>query len=145
MSNDVKDRLDLKALVDRFSVLADEKDVDTQITLFTEDATVDSFMGDHLISSLRGRDQIHDAFSSFLAGFTAVYHANAQQVVDVHGDAASGTSYCQVVLVRTDAGKVVISYQGVRYEDTYHRVDGSWLIAARVARFAYSDVREVGR
>ena len=39
-SNDVQDQLALKRLVDTFSNLADVKDVDSQILLFTEDAEV---------------------------------------------------------------------------------------------------------
>jgi hypothetical protein len=42
----MEDQAALKNLVDTFSNLADVKDVDRQVLLFTEDATVESRTGD---------------------------------------------------------------------------------------------------
>ena len=42
----LEDQAALKNLVDTFSNLADVKDIDRQILLFTEDATVESRTGD---------------------------------------------------------------------------------------------------
>ena len=63
----LEDRAALKSLVDTFSNLADAKDVQAQLLLFTEDATIDSYVGGQLTSSLKGRDQIGHAFSAYLA------------------------------------------------------------------------------
>lgn len=57
----LEDRAALKALVDAFSILADQKDVQKQTLLFTEDATVESHPAGQSVSSLRGRQQIGDA------------------------------------------------------------------------------------
>lgn len=38
--NEIEDRIAIKNLVDTFSVLADVKDIKTQVLLFTENATV---------------------------------------------------------------------------------------------------------
>src|SRR5688572_33419877 len=89
----LEDRAALKALVDTFSILADQKDVQKQLLLFTEDATVESRTGATPGTPLRGRKQIGDAFSGFLANFQTVYHINGQQAVDLRGDRATGTSY----------------------------------------------------
>lgn len=40
----IEDKLALKDLVDTFSVLADQKETQAQTLLFTEDATVSSYM-----------------------------------------------------------------------------------------------------
>nr|WP_205960418.1 nuclear transport factor 2 family protein [Ramlibacter henchirensis] len=66
----VEDRAALKTLVDTFSNLADAKDVKSQVLLFTEDATVDSYVGGALTSSLKGREQIGQRFGEYLANFT---------------------------------------------------------------------------
>ena len=51
------DQLALKKLVDTFSNLADVKDVNSQMDLFTEDAEVHSKAGEH-VSVMKGKEQI---------------------------------------------------------------------------------------
>jgi ketosteroid isomerase-like protein len=139
----LEDRAALKALVDTFSILADRKDVQRQLLLFTEDATVESRTGGAPGSPLRGRKQIGDAFSGFLANFQTVYHINGQQAVDLHGDRATGTSYCLVVLIGNENGKAIKTTMGVTYDDEYVRRGGTWLIAKRVSHFTWRDREEM--
>jgi hypothetical protein len=87
----LEDRAALKALVDTFFILADEKEVQKQVLLFTEDATVESRTGGTPGTPLKGRKQIGDAFSAFLANFQTVYHMNGQQAVTLDGDRATFT------------------------------------------------------
>ena len=133
----LEDRAALKSLVDTFSNLADAKDVQGQLLLFTEDATVDSYVGGRLTSSLKGREQIGQTFSAFLAQFDTVYHQNGQQTVELSGDRAKGTAYSLVVLIGMANGKQVRTTSGVTYEDEYVRRDGRWLIAKRTSRFVW--------
>jgi hypothetical protein len=139
----IEDRAALKALVDTFSNLADAKDVKSQVLLFTEDATVDSYVGGALTSSLKGREQIGQRFAEYLANFNAVYHHSGQQTVDIRGDRATGVSYCFVVLVATKDGKTTTTSSGVTYNDEYVRRGGNWLIAKRTSHFVWRDLREV--
>lgn len=44
----VEDRADLRTLIDTFAILADRKEIQEQVLLFTEDATVDSYVGGYL-------------------------------------------------------------------------------------------------
>jgi hypothetical protein len=141
----LEDRATLKALVDTFSVLADRKDVQQQTLLFTEDATVDSYSGGQLVSSLKGRKEIGDTFGAYLAGFTSVYHMNGQQTLALDGDRATGTSYCLVVLIGPENGKTIKQTSGVYYDDEYVRRGGKWLIARRVSHFAWRDRDEVAQ
>ncbi|MBU3201075.1 nuclear transport factor 2 family protein [Clostridium estertheticum] len=62
----MKDKMELKELVDIFSIYADQKDVEAQVTLFTEDAEVKSYVNSQLVSDLKGRKQIGDVFAQFL-------------------------------------------------------------------------------
>jgi ketosteroid isomerase-like protein len=139
----LEDRAALKALVDTFSILADQKDVQRQLLLFTEDATVESRSGGAPGTPLRGRKQIGDAFSGFLANFQTVYHINGQQAVDLRGDRATGTSYCLVVLIGNENGKTIKTTMGVTYDDEYVRRGGAWLIAKRVSHFTWRDREEM--
>ncbi|WP_313392160.1 nuclear transport factor 2 family protein [Sphingobium yanoikuyae] len=139
----LEDEAALKRLVDTFSNLADRKDIDTQVTLFTEDATVDSWVDGKKGSSLKGRAELASAFGGFLAQFSTVYHMNGQQTVTIQGDEATGTAYCLVVLVSQSDGKTIRRTSGVRYDDRYERRNGQWLIAARTSHFEWTAIEEL--
>jgi hypothetical protein len=139
----LEDRAAIKQLVDRFSVLADVKKTQEQTLLFTEDATVSTTVNGQVVSSLRGRPQIGNAFATFLAPFDTVYHANAQLDLTLHGDTASGISYCMVTLIGPENGKRVKTSMLVTYNDSYVKQGGRWLIADRKSTFVTREQEEV--
>ena len=135
---EIADRMALKDLVDTFSNLADTKEIDKQVQLFTEEAEVTSYQGDKQTSHLKGRKELAERFRAFLDQFTTVYHINGQQTVKIDGDKATGIAYAQVVLVSEKNGKRTMLTQGVRYSDEYERQDGKWLISKRISHFEWS-------
>ena len=140
---DIKDRLELKKLVDTFSNLADTKEIDKQVLLFTEDATVQSIQNGVPGTKYTGRKEIGDAFSQYLALFETVYHINGQQTVEINEDIATGINYCQVVLIRNENGKKIKNTSGVRYQDTYKKINGKWYISDRKSNFMWRTVEEI--
>src|SRR5688572_11949819 len=68
----IEDRIALKELVDVFSNLADQKDVEKQLLLFTENASVTSVFNGQSGEPMVGRKQIGEAFSNFLGNFEMV-------------------------------------------------------------------------
>lgn len=136
---DIEDRIALKNLVDTFSILADVKDVKTQVLLFTENAIVESFRNGQAGSKLVGRGQIEDAFSGFLKNFEIVYHINGQQSIVLDGNKASGISYCAVTLIGEENGKKMKMVMGVYYNDDYVRENGKWLIKHRKSNFQFTE------
>ncbi|MCP1661237.1 nuclear transport factor 2 family protein [Neisseria perflava] len=140
----IQDRFDIKYVVDHFSNLADEKNVADQLPLFTEDAVVETYIDGELFASANGREAIGKVFSDYLALFDKVYHLNGQQTVELNGDSAEGVSYCQVALTHEKDGKPMMLSHYVRYNDSYRRVNGQWLIAKRVAHFLISEDRVMG-
>ena len=141
----LEDRAALRKVVDMVSVLADRKDVATQMTFFTENAVLQSTAAGGQTMTLTGRKQIGDAFTAYLATFETVYHTNGQQTVDIQGDKATGTTYCQAVLISNENGKRFRNISGVQYDDEYVRRGETWLIAKRVSRFAWTDRTEVAQ
>ncbi len=133
----------MKHLVDTFSNLADQKDVQRQILLFTEDAAVESITDGKSSSVLKGREQIGKAFAAYLANFETVYHINGQQTVDLRGDTATGRSYCLVVLIAVENGKRIKHTSGVYYNDEYVRRGNAWFISKRVSHFTWRDREEM--
>ena len=134
----LSDRQALKTLVDTFSNLADVKDVEHQLDLFTDDAEVHSIGGSQVFVS-KGKKAIGKAFADYLALFDVVYHLNGQQTVELDGDRAEGTSYCFVTLI----GDGKKNQSGVRYHDTYVRQNGRWLIQRREAHFMFTVVDNI--
>ena len=130
-----EDVLALKKLVDTFSNLADVKDVKSQMDLFTEDAEVISKTANQTFHT-KGKKEIEKSFADYLALFDIVYHLNGQQTVDINGDQATGTSYCFVTLI----GKGKMNQSGVRYNDTYVKQNGKWLIKKRESNFTFTSV-----
>lgn len=135
---EIADRIALKSLVDTFSNLADTKEIDEQVQLFTEDAEVISYQGEKQTSHLKDRKELAERFKAFLDQFTTVYHINGQQTVKIDGDKATGIAYAQVVLVSEKDGKKTMRTQGVRYNDEYERKNGKWLISRRISHFEWS-------
>jgi len=142
---ELRDRVALKELVDQFSILADKKDVHTQVQLFTPDATLESVVNGKSAGILKGRDQLERTFAPFLAPFQTVYHFNGQQSVTIDGDKATGISYCMVTLIGTQNGKRIRTTMGVHYEDDFVRDNGHWLIAKRKSVFDWQDRQEMAQ
>ena len=141
---EVQDRVALKELVDNFSILADKKDVHTQVQLFTADATLEPVVNGKSTGVLKGRDQMERTFGPFLNTFQTVYHFNGQQTLTLDGDKASGISYCTVTLIGLQNGKRVRTTMGVHYQDEFVRENGRWLIAKRTSIFDWQDRQEMG-
>ncbi|PLK73145.1 bile acid 7-alpha-dehydratase [Rhizobium sp. TH135] len=136
----LEDIAELKRLVDTFSNLADDRKVREQTFLFTEDGIVETWFGETPLPPLKGRKQIEESWTPFLAGFEAIYHMNGQFVADIKGDEATAVHYCTVELISSQGGSKVRNSNGVIYNDSYVRQDGKWLIAKRVARFTWRDM-----
>ncbi|WP_109078280.1 nuclear transport factor 2 family protein [Aggregatibacter kilianii] len=135
----------IKELVDTFSNLADEKNVAAQGPLFAEDAHVTTYIGGELFADMTGRAEIVNVFTHFLANFKTVYHLNGQLTIsNLTETSADAITYCHVVLVEEKDGKEMMHNHHVRYNDSYAKVNGEWLIKRRIANFMISDSREVG-
>jgi hypothetical protein len=143
--NELENLRALSELVDNFSILADKKEVQKQTLLFTEDATVDSYVNGKLVSSLTGTKEIGDAFENFLKNFETVYHFNGQHVVSINGNKAGGTLYCLVDLISSENGKKIKNASGVSYQDEYVYENGQWLIAKRTSTFVWQDRKELNQ
>lgn len=140
----IEDKMAIKEVVDVFSNLADTKEIDEQVMLFTEDGIVESISNGQSSSRLVGREQLKQAFSSFLANFHTVYHQNGQQSIEeLTENTAMAISYCRVILVGEQDGKQMKTTLYTRYMDEFVKMDGKWLIKHRKSNFMWREVEEV--
>ncbi|WP_146896500.1 nuclear transport factor 2 family protein [Adhaeribacter aerolatus] len=139
----IEDKMAIKYVVDEFSNLADTKEIDKQVLLFTTDGVVESISNGQPGSPLKGRDQLKQAFSGFLANFHTVYHQNGQQTITLQGDKAEATSYCRVILVGKQNDKEMKTTLYTIYKDSFVKKNGKWLIKHRTSNFVHREVAEV--
>jgi len=135
----IADKLLLKELVDTVSILGDKKDFQAQVQLFTADALSETFAGGKSILKLKGREEMAQAFDDFLKDFDTVYHFNGQQVLNIIGDTATGTCYCQIKLIGNEEGKKTSTTIGAIYQDEYLRENDRWFIDKRIGTFEWQE------
>ncbi|GAC1384091.1 MAG: hypothetical protein NVSMB45_11920 [Ginsengibacter sp.] len=139
----IEDKMVIKYVVDEFSNLADTKEIDKQVLLFTTDGIVTSISNGQEGAPLKGREQLKQAFSGFLANFHTVYHQNGQQTINLQGDKAEATSYCRVILVGKQNEKEMKTTLYTIYKDNFVKENGKWLIKHRTSNFVHREVEEV--
>lgn len=142
-SEDLKDRMALKQLVDRVSILGDRKDFHAQVQLFSENAISETFADGKEILKLKGRKEMEIAFESFLSDIETVYHFNGQHDITINGNTAHGTCYCLITLIGHENGKKIKTTIGAIYQDDYVKEQNNWLIARRTGNFQWQEKREV--
>lgn len=138
----IEDKMAIKYVVDEFSNLADTKEIDKQVLLFTEDGEVETVTNGQS-NILKGREQLKQAFTRFLSNFHTVYHQNGQQTINLQGDKAEATNYCRVILVGKQNDKEMKTTLYVIYNDSFVKVNGKWLLKHRTSNFVHREVEEV--
>lgn len=139
----IEDKMAIKYVVDEFSNLADTKEIDKQVLLFTEDGVVVSISNGQPGAPLKGREQLKQAFSGFLSNFHTVYHQNGQQTINLQGNKAEAISYCRVILVGKQNEKEMKTTLYTIYKDSFVKENGKWLIKHRTSNFVYREVAAV--
>lgn len=134
-------KLELRELVDAYSNLGDEKKLEEQMSLLTPDYRYTVYMGDQVVSDVSGTEQLLEEFKGHAALVKRYFSINAQHTVEVDGDTATGVAYSQLKMVRDQDGKEVITDYSVKYDDTYVRQNGTWLIKTRIAHFIIIEAR----
>lgn len=133
----VQDRLDLQELIARYSIARDDRDIDTLINLFTEDAVFE-----RAGRSVVGKQEICSFFLASMSRYDLTTHTTHAQVLDpVSAIAVAGTvtGHAELVL---DGQLVVASY---RYADEYKKEQQGWRLARRSLSFLYAmPVEEMG-
>lgn len=140
---EVEDRILLKELIDRISLLGDKKDFKNQVQLFTENAVSETLLGGAVILKLQGRKAMEEAFGEFLKDIKTIYHFNGQQVLSIDEKKATGKCYCMITLIGMEAGKKIRTNIGAVYDDEYVWIENHWLIARRIGNFEWQVKDEI--
>lgn len=134
--SDLQDRVALRELVDRYASGVDHRDSAAVAALFTEDGVLAIHLPgeDTPRRTHRGRTAIAATMDG-LRRFRVTSHVVANQLLEVgDDDRATGETYCTAhhVYDTDDGPRMYVMW--IRYEDTFVRVDGRWLVAERRLR-----------
>jgi hypothetical protein len=140
---ELADRLAIRELFDAYAHCADRRDAEGQKSLFAENTHFVVYMngqGTEPTQVLDGREALTPVFDA-LNNYQATMHFNGQSTVVIDGDRATGESYCIAHHLFTDGGerKLMIAY--LRYQDTFAKIDGTWLFAERNLYVDWTETR----
>ncbi len=130
----------IRRLKQGYARLADEDfDPVGLSNLFTEDATWHS---DEMGYHLEGREKIHAFFVPGAEMYPFSLHYMLGEIIDVDDNGIDATGSWYVWVPLTVKGRA--AFLAATYDDTYKKVDGSWLIAASNVHLAFFTSYEEG-
>jgi ketosteroid isomerase-like protein len=147
VTDEVADRLAIRALVDAYAHGVDRRDPEGVAALFTDDGVLAIYEGDPSETQparvRRGRGEIATALER-LSRYRVTTHFLGQHSVELAVGAATGETYCMAHhLSEVDGGVLRDRVLAIRYLDRFVRVDGVWRIAERVLVTDWADDRAV--
>lgn len=126
-------RNDIENLITRYCIACDDRQLETLLSLFTDDAYFGHVDG---VRGKSGRDGVRDHYVTSLGAMGPSYHWTHDRLIEVDpadANQASGTVLAHCETSNGDTGYVA----AIRYNDRYRRVDGQWKFAWRGYQFLY--------
>jgi ketosteroid isomerase-like protein len=131
---DLRARLELRALVEEYAAAGDAFDNDRYAACFTVDA---EFVTTTPAMVVRGRDEI-GRIPDINGVFEQTFHAVHNHHVEIHGDTATGITSCTARhLLRRDDGTFEVILTPIRYRDEYLRTEEGWKFTRREILFTW--------
>ncbi|WP_137626481.1 nuclear transport factor 2 family protein [Lactiplantibacillus pingfangensis] len=131
-----EEKISLDKLVNRWTVLGDEKRTEEQLELMTSDVNYQVYFGDQMVVETVGREKLIQEFKTHATEVNRYFSLDGQHIVDFNRAGATGTLYSQMKMVRVNSeGQEVLTDYSVKYQDTYVKVNKSWRISQRVAYY----------
>jgi ketosteroid isomerase-like protein len=117
----LEDIEEIRQLKSRYVYALDERDWDSVVDSFTDDAKVDfGTFGGH-----QGRKEIEEFFKvTFPPGWSFTMHMTQDPIIEVDGDKAKGKWYMHESTTFAETDTAV--WGAAKYEDEFVRVDGKW-------------------
>jgi SnoaL-like domain len=129
------DRLAIRELVEAYAHCADRRDAQGQMSLFTTDTRFVVYMNAKDATpaqELTSREALAPVFAD-LNKYDATTHFVGQSTIFMlTNERATGEAYCLAHHVIVDGEKRRLMVASLRYQDTFLKMDGSWLFAERL-------------
>jgi SnoaL-like domain len=143
---ELADRLAIRELVDEYAHCADRRLAEKQKSLFTPYAHFVIYMsgqGSEPTQVIDRRESLTPVFED-LNRYEATQHFNGQSTIELDADRATGESYCIAHHLFTEDGVRKLMVAHLRYDDTFIKERGAWLIARRNLYVDWVETRALG-
>ena len=142
-SNEFRNDIAIRELVDSFAYYADKTKAQRQAALFVENGTMEIYRSEPDTSKpifiLKGRKELEGAFKG-LEKYNMTFHLNGQNSIKF-GDDTTGTVQCLAHHIFFENGKRILLTEAIRYYDTYTRQNNRWLFVKRKLVIYWEDKR----
>jgi hypothetical protein len=143
--DEAADRVAIRELIDAYAYCADRRDADGQMALFTADTHFVVYMdarSSEPSMELHSRAELAPVFDD-LNRYVATTHFNGQSTVTISGATATGESYCLAHHMSAEGDERTIMIASIRYEDTFTKLDGTWMFSERRLYVDWIDTRPI--
>ena len=124
-NQEIRDRAEIRALVDRYAVESDRYNQEAYREIFTEGLNLRIIAGER-VTDIHGVDEMVRIYKA--AGAAQIsFHQVGQQLLEfIDATHAKGTTYLTALL-----GNEQVAQMFIRYEDRFEKIDGRWWITDR--------------
>lgn len=137
---DMRDRLELRALVDSYAAAADERDAAAFLALFLPDGVLVIRQAEPAPDfRCEGHDELAAAIAP-LAQYISTMHLMANHRCEIDGDRATGETYCLAHHLRQAGAGVEDLVMIIRYGDSYARTPAGWRFARRDVQILWTEI-----
>jgi hypothetical protein len=129
----VRDRLELRQLVDTYAQAVDRRMATLLSSLFSDDGLL-VIRRRHRVDRPPLTFGAHDGWAgalSVLERCVITTHFVGNQIVRLSGDRATGETYCLAHEIYPGDGTERLLVRAVRYQDSYSRAEGRWRFTRR--------------
>jgi hypothetical protein len=109
------DRVAIRELIDAYAHDADRRETEKQVALFTPDAILENIHNepgkDKETTVLRGQKDLAAGFAT-LKSFEMTMHFNGRSTIEIHGDTATGETYCLAHHIFMQNGQRCVTRRG---------------------------------
>jgi ketosteroid isomerase-like protein len=133
--SETADRLAIRELVEAYAHCADRRDVNGQMSLFTEDTHFVVYMNakDPTPSQeLHSREALAPVFADLNKYDATTHFVGQSTITTLSSDRATGEAYCLAHHMTIDGVKRRLMVASLRYVDTFVKIDGAWFFSERL-------------
>ena len=129
------DQLAIRELVEAYAHCADRRDAKGQMSLFTADTHFVVYMNakdPKPSQELHSREALAPVFADLNKYAATMHFVGQSTILMLTADRGTGEAYCLAYHLTIEREKLQLMIAALRYNDTFVKVDGSWLFAERL-------------
>ena len=142
---EIADRISIRELVDAYADCADSRDLDGQMSLFTEHThfVMRNAKDPRPSQELHSRKALAPIFADLNKYDSTTHFIGQSAIHSLTTESATGETHCLAHLVFITGEGRRLTVITVRYLDSFRKIDGSWFFAERIACVDWTEERAI--